>query len=585
MDDVSVHYNSSKPAQLQALAYAQGTDIHIAPGQEKHLPHEAWHVAQQKQGRVKPTMQMKVGVPVNDDAGLENEADVMGAKALQSGIQLSKPLQPMIADKAKSNSSGIIQRALGDDFIPNHPPRDNPLANSLADEEAEQAKQNPLADEEVGPKYVRKRSQTVFEDHRYGISGMHHYASTILAKSDLWKQLSVDKKISISERLADKANVDPAASTTGAVASGVKEGVPQKVEAGVTGDKAEEVSQADTIGAVMTKAITDHFTTVWKGLQFITSLKSGGMTKESGIAGLESVKSAATSAKLILEHVDKVVPTELAATIPGLGIAISACKIMIKGAGIFNNKEVTDALDSVETSKIFADDIIYETSRQKDFPAFFIAEECGKIPFRKEYYRLSANVRTDLQLIYENTKDRQSLWGKYAKQNGLTEAQQKYDFQKLYLGVMKHDLLSKTREIALKRQVNDAIGITGEIIGIASNIAALIPGGQLASLILNVTKISVSVGNSSGKFISSKIANARNDSEKSSSAKHLKYVQHVKNLYFILEAIPNDANKNDKLENVEKLVKGTGASEDKVYALNGQDEQPKLLIDSMKKGR
>jgi hypothetical protein len=83
MDDVKVHYNSSQPAQLNALAYAQGTDIHIAPGQEKHLPHEAWHVAQQKQGRVQPTMQMKEGVPVNDDAGLEHEADVMGAKAVQ----------------------------------------------------------------------------------------------------------------------------------------------------------------------------------------------------------------------------------------------------------------------------------------------------------------------------------------------------------------------------------------------------------------------------------------------------------------------------------------------------------------------
>lgn len=81
MDDVKVHYNSSQPAQLNALAYAQGTDIHVAPGQERHLPHEAWHVAQQKQGRVQPTMQMKEGVPVNDDAGLEHEADVMGAKA------------------------------------------------------------------------------------------------------------------------------------------------------------------------------------------------------------------------------------------------------------------------------------------------------------------------------------------------------------------------------------------------------------------------------------------------------------------------------------------------------------------------
>lgn len=83
LDHVKVHYNSTQPAQLNALAYAQGHDIHVGPGQEQHLPHEAWHVVQQAQGRVKPTMQMKEGVPVNDDAGLEHEADVMGAKALQ----------------------------------------------------------------------------------------------------------------------------------------------------------------------------------------------------------------------------------------------------------------------------------------------------------------------------------------------------------------------------------------------------------------------------------------------------------------------------------------------------------------------
>ncbi len=90
MDNVKVHYNSDKPSQLQAHAYAQGTDIHVAPGQEKHVPHEAWHVVQQAQGRVKPTMQMKAGVPVNDDAGLENEADVMGAKALQTKAETAQ---------------------------------------------------------------------------------------------------------------------------------------------------------------------------------------------------------------------------------------------------------------------------------------------------------------------------------------------------------------------------------------------------------------------------------------------------------------------------------------------------------------
>jgi hypothetical protein len=80
LDGVKVHYNSSRPAQLNALAYAQGSDIHVAPGQEGHLPHEAWHVVQQRQGRVSPTLRMK-GVEINDESGLEREADAMGAAA------------------------------------------------------------------------------------------------------------------------------------------------------------------------------------------------------------------------------------------------------------------------------------------------------------------------------------------------------------------------------------------------------------------------------------------------------------------------------------------------------------------------
>ena len=84
MTDVKVHYNSPKPAKLGALAYAQGTNIHLGAGQEKHLAHEAWHVVQQKQGRVKANVQHKGAlgkVGINDDKGLEHEADVMGAKA------------------------------------------------------------------------------------------------------------------------------------------------------------------------------------------------------------------------------------------------------------------------------------------------------------------------------------------------------------------------------------------------------------------------------------------------------------------------------------------------------------------------
>ena len=103
LDNVKVHYNSSKPAAVQALAYTQGTDIHVAPGQEQHLPHEAWHVVQQAQGRVQATTQMKSinGTLVNDDRYLEHEADVMGARAASaSSLRLhaaSEPPRPILS--------------------------------------------------------------------------------------------------------------------------------------------------------------------------------------------------------------------------------------------------------------------------------------------------------------------------------------------------------------------------------------------------------------------------------------------------------------------------------------------------------
>ena len=102
MDDVRVHYNSSKPATVQALAYTQGTDIHVAPGQEKHLPHEAWHVAQQMAGRVSPTTNIN-GMPVNDNAALEHEADVMGEKAVQCKNEFDSAVE-------KKNGCMALQR-------------------------------------------------------------------------------------------------------------------------------------------------------------------------------------------------------------------------------------------------------------------------------------------------------------------------------------------------------------------------------------------------------------------------------------------------------------------------------------------
>lgn len=97
MDAVKVHYNSDQPAKLQALAYAQGTDIYVGPGQEKHLPHEAWHIVQQARQQVKATAEVN-GKAVNDNPDLEKEADMMGANA----VQLMKESHP-----ALKNDSGV----------------------------------------------------------------------------------------------------------------------------------------------------------------------------------------------------------------------------------------------------------------------------------------------------------------------------------------------------------------------------------------------------------------------------------------------------------------------------------------------
>lgn len=115
MSDVKVHYNSSKPAQLNAHAYAQGTQIHLGAGQERHLPHEAWHVVQQKQGRVQPTMNFN-GQAINDNAGLEKEADVMGGKALQMKPKENK--SRAVVNSAALKKSGVKQ---GFGFVDNRP--------------------------------------------------------------------------------------------------------------------------------------------------------------------------------------------------------------------------------------------------------------------------------------------------------------------------------------------------------------------------------------------------------------------------------------------------------------------------------
>ena len=96
-DDVRVHYNSALPARLDALAYTQGNQVEIGPGQERHLPHELGHVVQQKLGAVRANATHSSGVALNTDPALEHQADEIGA-----GKKLA------IVQRMRNNS--IIQR-------------------------------------------------------------------------------------------------------------------------------------------------------------------------------------------------------------------------------------------------------------------------------------------------------------------------------------------------------------------------------------------------------------------------------------------------------------------------------------------
>lgn len=98
-DDVRIHYNSDKPAQLQALAYTRGNQVYVGPGQEMHLGHELGHVVQQKTGTVRKTLTIG-GLPVNDDKHLEHQAE-------HQILPKASPVSPA--------NPGVVQ-AFGGDF-------------------------------------------------------------------------------------------------------------------------------------------------------------------------------------------------------------------------------------------------------------------------------------------------------------------------------------------------------------------------------------------------------------------------------------------------------------------------------------
>lgn len=104
LDAVRVHYNSDKPAQIGAYAYADYPNIYVAPGQEKHLPEEAWHIVQQMQGKTKATEKVN-NTAIDGNNSREKEAKTKGNKALKTTPKTPQKLQ------TKKAKGGVVQRS------------------------------------------------------------------------------------------------------------------------------------------------------------------------------------------------------------------------------------------------------------------------------------------------------------------------------------------------------------------------------------------------------------------------------------------------------------------------------------------
>ncbi|NRB64953.1 MAG: DUF4157 domain-containing protein [Saprospiraceae bacterium] len=111
LDDVRVHYNSTYPARVNAEAYTQGLNIHIASGKETHLPHELGHVVQQIRGQVQANHSVR-GVALNSDAILEDEATRLGNMAAKSLPGTDGRKSTNVLSRPPKNKSAIIQRKL-----------------------------------------------------------------------------------------------------------------------------------------------------------------------------------------------------------------------------------------------------------------------------------------------------------------------------------------------------------------------------------------------------------------------------------------------------------------------------------------
>jgi hypothetical protein len=533
LSDVHVHYNSDKPAQLHAHAYAQGTDIHVAPGQEKHVPHEAWHVVQQKQGRVQATTQMKGKVPVNDDAGLEKEADVMGAKAVQMA--------------------------------------------SMEEEEPVQQKQ-VHTDHKISPVFQRVVIQRKPADIREMIPVANKLISENIFTSELGKEnLMVEKGLDITDKIASGAGATNKAISGAAILVGSL-GDAAATAAGEAAAAAQGIVEAVGIAIrIVTNSIM-AVSAMNKTVDGDEKKLTGGGT--AAVKMGELLRQGAKAANLVLSHVNGV-SGAIMSMLPGLGLAIAGCDLLVNAYNAYNASTAQEEMG--DAANFYRNDLKELLGEDpENFSSIFQNEKRGKMFNRETYLRMKPSSNTWLEEAKNGDYNARLAFLKF---NSLPED---VDFDKLYKAIRFYELGSKMQEINQKRKIHGIRNIITDLIQIGAEIAKMFPadGGVTAGVLTGVAG-GVKAAQAAGKFLQGKARDiGLGNSDRSEEAKHNEYVAHTKSIYqYIADIDPSwEANNESQLIKAEQFISATGADLGTVFSLTDKP-QAEFLVRSMKKGR
>lgn len=577
MDDVRVNYNSDQPAQLAAHAFAQGTDIHVAPGQERHLPHEAWHVAQQKQGRVKATTQMKGKVPVNDDASLEREADVMGARAMSLGGSL----EPVMQARAVSTRIGVVQRE-GEDGTAVAPATETeaPSTDTAAP---------------VDPVLMESITQN------RGLIEMAKNAQAILADSGIWATVSSKPSGMLDLAVAGGGATGGLTSIAGAATNAI-DGTSGKNAAKVPGSgvQTDFVDQAaGNIVAAVGAGISGLFSAVKAARNIYAAAKNKDMV--AGTAGardlLATLQSGFICAQEVLKYVSGSVPTGIASAIPGLGIAVSAANIIVNA---YNGLKAKSAeAEMLVVSDAYRQDLKALLGRNpEDNSKLMDTEKRGKLGSRVEYLRLTVAAKAAFANMAKQP-DPDAEFDKVRSVYGIPPA---VTFAEFMDAVRKYELGSKLQEINQKRKVYSGREIAADLVSIAGDIAAFFPAdGGITAVVLKGASSGAKAAQSLGKAVQGFARDhdiLGGDTTRSSTVKHAEYVGHTRTIYTMLAGV-GMAGKEDsaitaaditKARQAERMIEAAGASTSVIYNTNYSSkasmmEQVNAIIEAMKKGR